>query len=62
MELPSEAGIDTEKYIGLLHKSLYGTRDAPANWEAAIRAVMLKIGFSQAVSNIVVFITTRNYN
>ena len=51
VELPSEAGIDTEKYLGLLHKSLYGTRDAPANWEAAIRAVMLKIGFSQAVSN-----------
>ena len=51
VELPSEAGIDNEKYVGLLHKSLYGTRDAPANWEAAIRAVMLKIGFSQAVSN-----------
>ena len=57
VELPSEAGIDTEKYVGLLRKSLYGTRDAPANWEAAIRAVHSAKPFPIAV-----FITTRNYN
>ena len=31
-------------------ESLYGIRDAPANWEAAIKEVMLKIGFVQAKS------------
>ena len=34
-----------------LRKSLYGTRDAPANWEAAIKHVMLALGFLQARSN-----------
>ena len=33
IELPAEAGVDTSKYVGLLRKSLYGTRDTPANWE-----------------------------
>ena len=37
--------------VGLLKKSLYGTRDAPANWEAAIKDVMLALGFLQAKSN-----------
>ena len=37
--------------VGLLRKSLYGTRDAPANWEGAIKAVMMLIGFQQAKSN-----------
>ena len=50
VELPPEAGYSHDK-VGLLRKSLYGTRDAPANWEAAIKEVMLKIGFVQAKSN-----------
>ena len=33
IELPAEAGVDTSKSVGLLRKSLYGTRDAPTNWE-----------------------------
>eukprot|EP00435_Cladocopium_sp_Y103_P031617 s579_g8.t1 len=37
VELPPEAGVDTSKLIELLHKSLYGTRDAPANWEHTIK-------------------------
>ena len=36
-----EAGYSHDK-VGLLKKSLSGTPDAPANWEAAIREVMLK--------------------
>ena len=36
--------------VGLLKKSLYGTRDAPANWEAAIKEVMLTLSFIQAKS------------
>jgi len=51
VELPSEAGIDNEKYVGLLRKSLYGTRDAPSNWEAAIKEVMQTLNFVQARSN-----------
>ena len=30
--------------LGLLKKSLYGTRDAPANWEATILRVMNLLG------------------
>ena len=50
VELPPEAGYPPDK-VGLLKKSLYGTRDAPANWEAAIKEVMLKLNFVQAKSN-----------
>ena len=45
------SGLDTAKYVGLLKKCLYGARDAPANWEAAIKDVMIKLGFMQASSN-----------
>ena len=51
VELPMETGVDTEKYVGLLKKSLYGTRDAPANWEATILRVMTLLGFVQGRSN-----------
>ena len=51
VELPKEAGIDVRKYVGLLRKSLYGTRDAPANWEATILKVMTLLGFVQGRSN-----------
>ena len=37
--------------VGLLKKSLHGTRDALTNWEAAIKDVMLALGFSQAKIN-----------
>ena len=45
-----ECGFPPDK-VGLLKKSLYGTRDPPAKWEAAIKEVMLSIGFFQARSN-----------
>ena len=51
IELPAEAGVDTSKYVGLLRKSLYGTRDAPANWEATILRVMTQLGFVRGRSN-----------
>ena len=51
VELPAETGVDTQKYVGLLRKSLYGTRDAPANWEATILRVMNLLGFVQGKSN-----------
>ena len=51
VELPSGMGYPPGK-VGLWRrKSLYGTCDAPANWEAAIKAVMMLIGFQQAKSN-----------
>ena len=50
MELPPEAGYGPD-VVGLLKKSLYGTRDAPANWEAAICVVTTPIGFVQGKSN-----------
>ena len=43
IELPPE---DTEEGMcGRLDKSLYGTRDAAQNWEAAYTEFMLGIGF-----------------
>ena len=51
IELPAETGVDTSKYVGLLRKSLYGTRDAPANWEATILRVMTQLGFVRGRSN-----------
>ena len=50
VELHPEAGEDKTK-VGLLKRSLYGTRDAPSNWEHAIKDVMESIGFNQGVSN-----------
>ena len=32
-------------------RSLYGTRDAPSNWEHAIKKVMTDLGFVQCISN-----------
>ena len=50
VEIPPEMGCPPGM-VGLLKKSLSGTRDAPANWEAAIKDVMLALGFLQAKSN-----------
>ncbi len=36
--------------VGRLKRSLYGTRDAPLNWELTIRKVMMKLGFVQGKS------------
>ena len=50
IELPAELGVSRD-YVGLLHRSLYGTRDAPSNWEMAIRDVMEKLEFEQGKSS-----------
>ena len=51
VELPEESGVNTREFVGLLKKSLYGTRDAPSNWEATIRRIMKVLGFTQGRSN-----------
>ena len=50
-ELPAEAKKPGEDVVGRLLKSLYGTRDAPLNWELQIQKVMLALGFKQGKSN-----------
>ena len=51
VELPAEAKKPGEDVVGRLLKSLYGTRDAPLNWELQIQKVMLALGFKQGKSN-----------
>ena len=50
VELPPQARAenDAEDYVGLLLMSLYGTRDAAANFQAEVRKFMLSQGFRQA--------------
>ncbi|CAK9097534.1 Retrovirus-related Pol polyprotein from transposon TNT 1-94 [Includes: Protease [Durusdinium trenchii] len=50
VKLLPEAGESPNK-VGLLKKSLYGTRDAPSNWEHAIKVVFEACGFTQGLSN-----------
>ena len=50
VELPPEAGEEKDK-VGLLKRSLYGTRDAPSNWERAIKDALEGLGFKQGRSN-----------
>eukprot|EP00439_Symbiodinium_sp_Y106_P045776 s2346_g5.t2 len=50
LELPPEAGEGKDK-VGLLKRSLYGTRDAPSNWEKAIKDALEKLGFKLGRSN-----------
>ena len=54
VELPSEAleGKETtEEYVGLLKQSLYGTRDAAANFQNEIKKLMISAGFAVGVYN-----------
>ena len=51
VELPPEAlgeGDDTRDLVGLLQMSLYGTRDAAANFQAEVRRFMTGMGFTQS--------------
>ena len=50
VELPPEAGEGRDK-VGLLKRSLYGTRDAPSNWEKAIKDALEGLDFGQGRSN-----------
>ena len=52
VELPSEGKTASDgDVVGRLKRSLYGTRDAPLNWELTIRKIMIKLGFTQGKSN-----------
>ena len=54
MELPPEALSQEERekdMVGVLQMSLYGTRDAAANFQAEVRKVMLMFGFAQSAYN-----------
>ena len=44
IELPEEEGAESDE-VGLLQMSLYGTRDAAANFQAEVRKVMTAAGF-----------------
>ena len=48
VELPPEEE-SGEDMVGLLEMSLYGTRDAAANFQAEVRKFMLECGFQQSV-------------
>lgn len=48
VELPPECKKEGEDKVGLLLKSMYGTRDAAANWEREIRRALVdELGFTQ---------------
>ena len=52
VELPTEGKTASDgDVVGRLRRSLYGTRDAPLNWELTIRKTMMKLGFAQGKSN-----------
>ncbi|CAE7377600.1 unnamed protein product, partial [Symbiodinium necroappetens] len=50
VELPPEANAGPNM-VGLLKRSLYGTRDAPSKWEKAIKDALEGLGFRQGRSN-----------
>jgi hypothetical protein len=50
VEIPAEADVgelEREDAVGLLELSLYGTRDAAANFQEEVRKFMVSIGFEQ---------------
>ena len=50
IELPAEDGGASDE-VGFLEKSLYGTRDASANFQALVKEVMIGAGFRQSRYN-----------
>ena len=46
IELPPEAREEGKDEVGFLRMSLYGTRDAAANFQREVRATMVKAGFT----------------
>ena len=53
-ELPAEdpmsEGGGGRHLVGELDKAMYGTRDAPAEWQAELERTMIKLGFRPVVS------------
>ena len=54
VDLPEEDA--EEGMCALLVKSLYGTRDAPQNWEVAYSDYLVQIGFRKGKSSPCIFI------
>ena len=51
IELPAEDPMSEEGHlVGKLDKAMYGTRDAPAEWQAELERTMIKLGFRPVVS------------
>jgi len=50
LELPLEEGARPDE-VGILKKSLYGTRDASANFQMEVKIVLTKAGFRQVKYN-----------
>ena len=54
IELPAEdpmsEGGGGRHLVGKLDKAMYGTRDAPAEWQAELERTMIKLGFRPVVS------------
>lgn len=42
--------------VGLLHKAMYGTRDAPAAWSRLVRLMLSKLGFVPCVTSACVLV------
>ncbi len=55
IELPHEDERREKGYVGILRKSLYGTRDAALNWQVTYSNHLKKIGFKQCVFSPCVF-------
>lgn len=54
IELPDEdlePGETRDQWVGKLLQSLYGTRDAAANWQEEVAKAMKKMGFTQGIYN-----------
>ena len=56
VELPPEEQVDGEDAVGLLQMSLYGTRDAAANFQREVQLFMSSVGFTQSTYSPIVFI------
>ena len=55
VELPDEDPGKAKGLVGKLNLSLYGTRDAAANWQKCVSERLVGIGFQQGRSNPCVF-------
>ena len=56
VHLPPEATEgDAEPMVGLLHNSLYGTRDASQNWQHHVSTVLARLGFRAGRANPCIF-------
>ena len=51
VELPSEGPLSEERnMVDKFDKAMYGTRDAPAAWQAELEKTMIELGFRPFVS------------